>query len=303
MLPGREPVDRRDVGRSEVLDGAEPVAAEVGGEQIRQVAHDQDVGVQVEDPMCIGQQARQEQAVPDRLVYLGPRESGSVNLGNLEPVNRRRWGGSFDAPSCVGREVIVQDDDRIVVKAAERVDRNRERHGERSVGYERNLILPHRSDTRASTGSPCARGRRTRGADPAEIDGALLSLGLPSTTDGQGRLGLVALAPGSYDLYHGKVTSYINLLNAYEAARLTSVTLGMNATVKVEVTLGFEREGPPKRKLSKFSVGSTFLTGIGEGMSPRDSWRGFVNPAPEVKSSGPATGTSPTRVHEALTLR
>lgn len=67
----------------------------------------------------------------------------------------------------------------------------------------------------------------------------LSSLGLPTTTDGQGKIGLVALAPGSYEVYHGQGTSYRNLLDGYEAAKLSEVSLAMSSTVEIEVSLGF----------------------------------------------------------------
>lgn len=69
----------------------------------------------------------------------------------------------------------------------------------------------------------------------------LHTLGLPSTTDGQGRLGLVALEPGHYDIFHGKGTSILNLAAGHEVAYLTSVSLGVKETVDVALTVDLHR--------------------------------------------------------------
>ncbi len=77
---------------------------------------------------------------------------------------------------------------------------------------------------------------------PGVLRDHLGSLGLPGTTNGQGELGLVALEPGFYNLFHGKGTSVRNLLAGHEkTAYLASVDLGANATVEIEVTVDFRR--------------------------------------------------------------
>tara|TARA_R110002096_G_scaffold346131_8_gene539580 strand:+ start:214 stop:921 length:708 start_codon:yes stop_codon:yes gene_type:complete len=68
-------------------------------------------------------------------------------------------------------------------------------------------------------------------------------------------------------------------------------------------TLGFEREGPPKRKLSKFGTGSVLLKGIGEGLSLGDDWKGFVNPFPHTDSNNAGISPSTTQVYEAVSFR
>lgn len=71
------------------------------------------------------------------------------------------------------------------------------------------------------------------------VEEHLLSLGLPTTTDGQGRIGLVALEPGSYEVFHGKATSTLNVAARYDAGKLTQVILGPGMTIEIEAVLDF----------------------------------------------------------------
>ncbi|NRB76284.1 MAG: hypothetical protein HRU46_18135 [Verrucomicrobiales bacterium] len=68
-------------------------------------------------------------------------------------------------------------------------------------------------------------------------------------------------------------------------------------------TLGFEREGPPKRQLNKFSAGSIFLRHVGQGLAIGDKWRGYVDPAPYQQPLGPKQEKQKHPVHRAVTKR
>jgi len=68
-------------------------------------------------------------------------------------------------------------------------------------------------------------------------------------------------------------------------------------------TLGFEREGPPKRQLNKFSAGNVFLRHVGQDQAIGDKWRGYVDPAPYQQPLGPKTTEQTYPVHRAVTKR
>lgn len=67
----------------------------------------------------------------------------------------------------------------------------------------------------------------------------LQSLHLPTTTDGQGRIGLVALAPGEYEVFHGKMTSTLNVAAGIDHGLLTRAHLDSGSTIEVESGVGF----------------------------------------------------------------
>lgn len=67
----------------------------------------------------------------------------------------------------------------------------------------------------------------------------LESLGLPPTTDGQGRLGLVALEPGEYEIFHGKATSTLNVAAGLDPGLLSKVNLDPGVTIEIESGVGF----------------------------------------------------------------
>ncbi|RMH22997.1 MAG: carboxypeptidase regulatory-like domain-containing protein [Acidobacteria bacterium] len=69
----------------------------------------------------------------------------------------------------------------------------------------------------------------------------LMAFGLPSYTDGQGVVALVALEPGTYHIYHGNVTSELNILAGLEDGYLTTVELFRDSTVEVEVAIKSSR--------------------------------------------------------------
>lgn len=69
------------------------------------------------------------------------------------------------------------------------------------------------------------------------LAGHLRSLGLPTASDGSGRLPLVALAPGTYDLYKADETSEGAILAGYPGGFLASVRVGALDTREVQVTL------------------------------------------------------------------
>lgn len=67
----------------------------------------------------------------------------------------------------------------------------------------------------------------------------LRTLGLPVLTDGGGRLGLVALEPGAYEVFHGKATSALNVAANLDRALLTRVHLDARNTIEIETVVSF----------------------------------------------------------------
>ncbi len=72
----------------------------------------------------------------------------------------------------------------------------------------------------------------------------LSALGLPFQTDSSGRLGLLALEAGEYDLFHGGVGSERNLQSGHEAGYLASAYLDPWVTVGLDISLNLEAPRP-----------------------------------------------------------
>jgi hypothetical protein len=65
----------------------------------------------------------------------------------------------------------------------------------------------------------------------------LAALGVPASTDGSGRIALVGLAPGTYEIYSSAQTSTALVAARPDQGLLTSVSVGPLETVEVQVTV------------------------------------------------------------------
>ncbi|MEX2579671.1 MAG: hypothetical protein WD342_11490 [Verrucomicrobiales bacterium] len=80
-------------------------------------------------------------------------------------------------------------------------------------------------------------------------------------------------------------------------AKARRITLVPTKTVS---TLGFEREGPPKRVLKSFGAGTVFLKLSAPAANPGARWRGYIDPVSRGTVVDPASGLETVPVHHAV---